>query len=746
MRVLLVSGILPPDIGGPATHVADVRHELGERGHDVEVLAPTDEPRWSLDQGVLRLPRRWPWPVRNAVAAGWIAIRGRRSDVVYSTGLGPPAIAGARLARRPVVLKIVGDPAWERATRRGLTTETFDAFQHAPNRSLTVRAMKALRTWTTRSATAVITPSEHLEQTVRGWSGRDDVEVVPNGVRIPVATGAQRAASPGLHALFAGRLVSWKRVELLIDAVAQVPDAHLDIVGDGPEAATLRARADDAGLTDRVRFLGTRSHEEVMERMQAADVFVLASSYEGLPHVLIEALASGTPVVATRDAGTVGVVEDGVNGVLVDPSPEAFAVAFRTLSDHEHRARLREGAAESGRAWSIERCVDRLEHIFVGVSRRRPRAVFVGKNAVILDDDHRKKFAIHDRHLDTVVICSGAEFHIERGPGVRVVALRAGRPKLLSTPMFYVAAPIVALAAAAGRRQSAIVCQSPYEAAGALAFGTVIPRRWRPRVQLEIHGDWRTATRLCGSVHRRWLSLAADGLAGWAVRHADRVRVVSLWLANLARDAGYRGEIENHIAFSDYTAFYEGPPRRLPLRPHVLFAGGLERYKGADVLIDAWPKVLASVPEARLTLVGEGTEETSLRAQVDRLGLGASVTMAPRRPRPEVRELLDASWCLCLPSRSEGLGRIVLESMAAGRAVVATRAGGPEELLVDHESGRLVRRDDPDELAAALIEVLSDRGLAEEMGAESRRLAETHEPLADYEAGIERLATWIARG
>jgi glycosyltransferase involved in cell wall biosynthesis len=747
MRVLLASGIFPPDIGGPATHIADVRRELRERGHDLELVVPTDDRNWSHRDGVLRLPRRWPWPVRNAVATGWIALRGRRSDVVYASGLGPPAIAGARLAGRPVVLKIVGDPAWERAIRRGLTTDTFDAFQHAPNRSFTVRAMKALRSWTTRRATAVITPSEHLRETVRGWSGRGDVEVVPNGVRIPDAPGAAGPSSPGLHALFAGRLVPWKRVDLLIDAVVQVPDAHLDVIGDGPEAASLRRHADEFGVADRVSFLGTRSHEEVLERMQAADLFVLASSYEGLPHVLIEALAVGTPIVATRDAGTVGVVEDGVNGVLVDPSPDGFATAFRTLTDERDRlARLREGAAASGRAWSIQQCVDRLEDIFVKVSRRRPRAVFLGKNVVTLDDDNRKKFAIHDRHFDTVVICSGSAFGVERGRGVRVVALRAGRPKFLSTPLFYAVAPITALGAAAGRRQTAIVCQSPYEAVGALAFGKVIPKRWRPRVQVEIHGDWRTATRLCGSIHRRWLSLAADGLAAWAVRHADRVRVVSLWLANLARDVGYRGEIESHIAFSDYTAFYEPPPRPLPPEPHVVLAGALERYKGIDVLLDAWPKVIASVPEARLTILGAGTEEAALRAQIERNGIADTAVMRPRVPRTQLRTILDASWCLCAPSRSEGLGRIVLESMAAGRAVVATRAGGPEELLVDHESGRLVRRDDPEELAAALVDVLSDRDVAEAMGRASRRMAERHEPLAEYEAGIARLATWIARG
>ncbi len=681
MRVLLVSGIFPPDIGGPATHVADLRQELVERGHEVELIAPTDEPTWSHREGMVRLPRRWPWPVRNALATGWIALRSRRSDVVYATGLGPAAVAGARLGRSPVVLKIVGDPAWERAVRRGLTSATFDAFQDEPNRSVTVRAMKALRAWTARRATAVVTPSEHLRHTVRGWSGRDDIDVVPNGVRIPAATAPEHGTSSGVHALFAGRLVPWKRIELLIGAVARVPEARLDIVGDGPEAAALRRRAEDDGVSDRVRFLGARSHDEVMERMRAADVFVLASSYEGLPHVLIEALASGTPVIATRDAGTVDVIEDGANGVLVDASSDGFAAAFSALAaDPERLARLREGAAVSGQTWSIERSTDRLEGVFRSVAKRRPRAVFLGKNAVTLDDDQRKKFAIHDRHLDTVVIGSGTRSHVERGPGVRVVALRAGRPKFLSTPTFYLVAPIVALGAAAGRRQAAIVCQSPYEAVGALVFGKAIPKRWRPRIQVEIHGDWRTATRLCGSVHRRWLALVADGLASWAVHHADRVRVVSLWLAGLTRDTGYRGDIENHIAFSDYAAFYEPLPRPLPPRPHVLFAGGFERYKGADVLVEAWPKVIASVPDALLTMIGAGTEEAVLRAQIEHLGIGSTVTMAQRLPRPVVREMLDTSWCLCLPSRSEGLGRIVLESMAAGRAVIATRgwAGGTD--------------------------------------------------------------------
>ena len=111
--------------------------------------------------------------------------------------------------------------------------------------------------------------------------------------------------------------------------------------------------------------------------------------------------------------------------------------------------------------------------------------------------------------------------------------------------------------------------------------------------------------------------------------------------------------------------------------------------------------------------------------------------------------MLDRAWCLCLPSRSEGLGRVVLEAMAAGRAVVATRAGGPEELVIDHESGRLVNPDDAHELADSLVDVIGNRTTAEEMGAEGRRLAEarvrwpsTRPGSNDCHAGSRRAWSW----
>ena len=754
MRVLLATGIYPPDIGGPATHASDLRDELTTRGDIVDVVTVTDEPRVVRDDGITRFPRSWPWPLRNAMLLGWIAWRARAADAVYATGLGPPAVAGARVARRPVVLKIVGDPAWERAVRRSLTTADFDEFQAGADRSPAVRAMRRLRGWTTRHASRVVTPSEHLRDTVAGWSGRDDIEVIPNGVRTVVDTRAHdmaahhvtRSDDEPLRVLFVGRLVPWKRLELLIEAVARVPHAQLEIAGDGPEGPSLRAFAASLGTGDRVRFAGVLPHDEVMARLRAADLFGLVSSYEGLPHVVIEALVSGTPVLATRDAGVVDIIDAGTNGIVVEPTVDALAAALaHAAADRAAVRRLAEGAAASGRDWSFDRCADRVRGLLASLVDDPPRGVFVGKSAVPepLDRDHRDKYALHHGHLETVVVCSGERLSVDRAPATRIVRVPQVGPKAVATPVFYTFAPLVALAYACGRRPAAVSCQSPYEAVMVLAARTFVPERFRPRVQIEVHGDWRTATRLYGSTARAWIAPLADRIGAWAIRRADRVRVVSDWLGALTRDTGFDGPMDRFIAYSDYRAFYDPPPEPLGDVPRVAFIGMLERYKAVDVLLDAWPLVLQAVPEARLEIVGSGSQRDDLRRRIDAAGIGPSVWMTAQVPRPEIRRVLDRSWCLCLPSRSEGLGRVIVEAMAAGRAVVASRAGGPEELVLDRQTGRLVAPDDPRDLAAALVDVLRDRSAADRMGRAGRDRALAFDPLSEYEAGIERFSTWI---
>lgn len=132
---------------------------------------------------------------------------------------------------------------------------------------------------------------------------------------------------PGKKLLFVGRLAGVKGVPVLLEALTTLrdlhPDLRLTLVGDGPERAVLEAKAQVLGVADLVDFVGYKSQDEVAEHLAQSDIFVLPSFAEGLPVVLMEALASRVPVVTTRIAGVAELVEDGVNGYLVPPGDVA---------------------------------------------------------------------------------------------------------------------------------------------------------------------------------------------------------------------------------------------------------------------------------------------------------------------------------------------------------------------------------------------------------------------------------------
>lgn len=748
MRVIIATGIFPPDVGGPATHTFQLAGELRNRGHQVVVVSLTDGPRTVSEDGVVRYPRRWPWPVRTGASAGWLVRHRREYDIVYASGLDLAAVAGARLARRPVVLKVVGDPAWERGRRLGLTAAAFGAFQREPVRSLRLRGMRAARNWSVRHATEIVTPSDYLRVVVEGWTGgRRPISVVPNGAvvtRRGASTPSGEGGGTGLRLAYLGRLVDHKRVDVLVDAVASTEGVTLAIVGDGPERGRLEAQVLDSGSASRVRFLGPLSHGGAMDQLAAAHVLVNSSTYEGLPHVAIESLVLGVPVVCSPAGGTVEAVQDERNGLLVDPpTAAAFATAFARLRDDATLLdRLTRGARRSGESWHFGRCADQVEQLLLAATTGRPRAVYLGQGLSFPPNDElRRKLALHARFLRQTNITTG-KAGVRRVSGVRVVSLPQVRPPILGGLLFYATAPFLALGSAVGRHRAAIVCQSPFEALGVILLSRLVPEALRPRVQVELHGDWRTAPRLYGSRGRALLGPLSDRAAEWSLRRADRVRVVSKLLADQARQAGYRGPIDRHFTFSHFGAFLERPPTSLPDQPRALFIGVLERYKAIDVLLEAWHDVVAVIPEAELLIVGEGTLGPKLRQRLSTRDI-PSVRLKSPVSQPELARLLDGCTCMVLPSRSEGLPRVVMEAMARGRPVVVSDVGGMRELVVEGVTGRLVPAGDARKLANVLAETLGDRDGAARLGALARRHAEERDPVAEYEAGIRRLAAWI---
>ncbi|CUJ13366.1 glycosyltransferase family 4 protein [Cognatishimia activa] len=134
--------------------------------------------------------------------------------------------------------------------------------------------------------------------------------------------------------LFVGRLAAVKGIPVLLEALVDLPNAELTIVGDGPDRDALQAKARDLGVSQRVDFVGYKSQSDVAEYLKTHSVFVLPSFAEGVPVVLMEAMAAGLPVVTTKIAGVPELVEDGVSGRLVSPGEvSALAGALKEMSE-----------------------------------------------------------------------------------------------------------------------------------------------------------------------------------------------------------------------------------------------------------------------------------------------------------------------------------------------------------------------------------------------------------------------------
>jgi glycosyltransferase involved in cell wall biosynthesis len=329
--------------GGAERILLSVYRGASEAGHDVFVAAAPGPLAAELDGAALPLPlvQRRPWRVPTAARAVRRAVRETRPDVVhaYNPMIGLAAgLATARGRRPPGLVNLQGGPEeeWPSAVRlvrlSGLAPVAC---------GLGVAA--AMR--------------EH---------GLTPFATVPNAVG-PAPAAVDRTElglSPETPLVLAvGRLVEQKHHALAIRALVAVPGAVLAIAGDGPLRAELEHEAAEVGVADRIRLLGVRADARAL--MGAADVVVMPSRWEGLPLSALEALASGTPLVATDVRGLRELVTDGENALLVPEEPDALAEALRrVLDDPQLAARLGEAGKQVEGAGSEEQLVARFLELY----------------------------------------------------------------------------------------------------------------------------------------------------------------------------------------------------------------------------------------------------------------------------------------------------------------------------------------------------------------------------------------------
>ena len=410
MRIAMVSEHASPlavlggdDAGGQNVHVAALSDALVRRGHEVTVLTRWDDPaqpqRQRLPGGaeVVHVPAgpRRPVPkddllphmpeLADGLVREWAE---RPPDVVHAhfwmSGL------ATLLARRGLADLGVALPA---------TAVTFHALGRVKRRHLgdldpSPPERLAVERRVAREMDAVVaTCRDEVAELLDDGADAERLHVVPCGVelerfgtvRSPSTVGPGPWRPGAVRLLSVGRLVERKGIDTVIEALALLPDAELVVAGGppshllagDPHVTRLRAAAVAAGVLPRVHLVGRVPHDQTADLMRAADLVVTVPWYEPFGIVPLEAMACGTPVVASAVGGMLDTVADGVTGVLVPPrDPVAVAAAVRGVIDNPGAlGRLgRAGAQAVAARYSWERVAEATESVYRDVVAPVPLA------------------------------------------------------------------------------------------------------------------------------------------------------------------------------------------------------------------------------------------------------------------------------------------------------------------------------------------------------------------------------------
>jgi glycosyltransferase involved in cell wall biosynthesis len=350
----------------------------------------------------------------------------------------------------------------------------------------------------------------------------------------------------------------------------------------------------------------------------------------------------------------------------------------------------------------------------------RRRVLFIGHGRTP-DELTKRKWDAVSELIEIRAVVESDDPAVRQDP--RFVALVPIRSRLLRGAAFYARLPVSIRRELREHRPDAIVTQSPYDALLVLLARKVAEAEDIPLI-VEVHGDWRIATRLYGSRWRTLLAPLGDRAAVWALRQADAIRTISPATTKIVEEAAEKSPTAVFPTFHDAETYFSSPPSPLPDTPTALWVGSLQRSKNPELLVRAWHSVAGAVPEARLVVVGTGP----LQPLVDELHREspARVRLAARLSPAQLKHEFDAATALVLPSRSEGLGRVIIESFARGRPVIGTRVGGISDLVEHGVNGLLVPSDDAPALVEAMITLLRDRTLASRLGHHARSDAEAH--------------------
>lgn len=313
-KILIVTGIFPPDIGGPATYVSNLVKDLPKYKFKVNILTLGNK---ASTKNIKYISKKYSFFKRLLKIKEFI--EKNEFDVIYaqdpfSVGFG---VAIAKTSAKKV-LKIVGDNVWEISRDILNVEDSIEKFQKKKY-GLKINMMKRIQKYTAKKFDKIVTPSKFLKKIVQDWGIKSNkIEVIYNAVRIQKESLVNKSIVKkklrlkGRNFVTVARLTPWKGIALLIEIFKERKE-NLIIIGNGPLYEKYKKQTN--GLKN-IKMLGRLPNKNVHEYLYAADTFILNSGYEGLPHVVIEAFNLECPVLLSNVCGNPEIVKNNYNGLL----------------------------------------------------------------------------------------------------------------------------------------------------------------------------------------------------------------------------------------------------------------------------------------------------------------------------------------------------------------------------------------------------------------------------------------------
>jgi len=305
MKVVLATGIYPPEIGGPATYVRNLALALSQRQVKVSVIAYGEQEDTAGDIPVIRVSRRGGPLIRWKRYANALKKHAADAEIIYafsSVSCGAPLwLAGLKHPKK--ILRLGGDFLWERYTDRGGALGLKEWYASEPK-------FKGMMNGLLRHFDHIVFSTQFQEELFEKFYARLPLHSVIENA-LPGGVPVYHSRHDPFRLLFLGRFVSFKNLGSLLIALRELPGMVLNLVGSGPLEADLRALAVEKGVADRVSFTEPQSGDAKQQLLLDHDLLVLPSYTELSPNTALEARAAGLPVLLTQETGLSLSLTDG---------------------------------------------------------------------------------------------------------------------------------------------------------------------------------------------------------------------------------------------------------------------------------------------------------------------------------------------------------------------------------------------------------------------------------------------------